>query len=186
MENIRYREDFDLVNDIAPGKHFYQFYKSPGDLLQIIVPYFEAGVRKNNFCFWALPPFLTVEKAKEALARSIPNIDDLIQMGNFEIVTKLEWYGNGETFDGNFVLKKYVNKIKEAISRGFSIIRLTGDMSDTKSDLWPTVQEYEQKVQSQMDLLPCIVLCSYSIHELHLQQTKEVLDCHHSVLIAKV
>jgi len=181
-----YDQNFDLLHDIAPGKHFYQFYKSPQDLLKVLVPYWHSGVRHGNFCFWAIPSFMTVAGAFEALTPDIPNIGSLIQSRRFEIVTHSDWYGDGETFDGNEVIKKYTGMIEETIRRGFSTIRIAGDTSGFQPHLWDLLQEYECIGQSQIDTMPCIALCSYPLHDLRLQQTKDVLDHHHGVLIARV
>ena len=181
-----FTENFDLVNDVAPGRHFYQFYKTSDDLLKVLLPYWKSGVQKKNFCFWVVPAFMTTEQAKASLSRVISNINDLIYNGAFEIVPHAEWYGDGETFDGDLVLSKYLNRIKEAISNGFSVVRLSGDLAGFQPHLWSAVQEYEANCQSQIHMMPCIALCSYPLHTLRLQQTKDVLDHHHSALVAKV
>ena len=181
-----FKEDFDLVHEIAPGKHFYQFYKSPDDLLGILVRYWRAGVQKKNFCFWVLPAYMSVEEAKAVLIPAIPQLDELLYEGSFEIVPHVNWYGDGETFDGDLVIQKYVDKMKEAISNGYSVIRVAGDTSGFKPHLWNALQEYEHKGQEQIHMLPCIALCSYPINSLRLQQTKDVLDNHHAVLVARV
>ena len=179
-------DDFDSLHDVAAGRHFYQFYKSAEDLYKVLIPYWQAGVEKGNFCFWVVPVFLTLENARELLSAAIPDLDRLIAEGKFELAAHADWYGDGETFDGDGVLGKYIGKIEEAISRGFSVVRIAGDTSGFKPHLWPLFQEYEKKGHAEIDSLPCIVLCSYSLHDLRLQQTKDVLDHHHGVLIAKV
>lgn len=178
--------NFDRIHDISAGKHFYQFYKTPEDLLKVLQPYWQEGIRKENFCFWVVPDFMSVEEARQFLVGSIPNIDRLFSEKSFEIVPHVEWYGPGDTFDAEAVATRYMNKIVEAISRGFSVVRISGDNKVSRADLWPIVHEYERNFQSKAASLPCIVLCSYQIHDLGLQQTKDVLDCHDGVLVARV
>ena len=185
MKNSAFKEDFDLLHDINPGKHFYQFYKDPNDLLKALAPYWEAGVQKGNYCFWIAPVYMTVREAKAALTE-IPHIEEAFQKGSFEIVSHEDWYGDGETFDGDLVLNKFTIKLKEVVSRGFSIMRCAGDAFGFKQHLWSALQEYERKGQSQIHEFPCIALCSYPIHMLRLQQTRDVLDNHHGVLVAHV
>ena len=179
-------EDFDLVHDIGPGRHFYQFYKSGEDLFKVLLPFWRAGVEKGDFCFWAVPNFITLSSVRARLMEVTPDLDNLISKGSFEMVRHQDWYGNGETFDGDMVMEKYRRKIESAIQRGFSLVRIAGDISGFKSHLWPAVREYEKKAHSYIETLPCVVICSYPLHELKLQQTKDVLDCHHDVLVAKV
>lgn len=182
----QFREDFDLMHDITPGRHFYQFYKNPDDLLKVLIPYWYAGVQKKHYCFWSIPSFLTIEKAKFYLAKALPRIEQLIQEGAFELVTHHDWYGNGEYFNGDEMIDRYQKKVKQILKNGFSIIRFAGDASGFKPQVWPELKAYEQKGHAQIHKFPCIALCSYPLHELKLQQTKDVLDSHHGVLVAKV
>ncbi len=34
------------------GIHFCHFYPTREDLLNVLIPYFEAGVRNNELCLW--------------------------------------------------------------------------------------------------------------------------------------
>lgn len=183
---MKLTQDFDLLHDVSPGRHFYQFYRFPEDLLKVLNPYWQTGVRKGNFCFWVVPAFMTLEEAVESLSASIPHIETLINSKKFEMVTHEEWYGNGENLNIRGMVQKYTAKIKSAIENGFSCVRMAGDASGFRKSAWPLLQDYEKVGQSQIHSMPCIALCSYPLHELSLHQTKQVLDHHHSVLVAKV
>jgi len=178
---------FDLLHDVVPGRHFYQFYKSQNDLLQVLVSYWKAGIEKNNFCFWVVPYFLSVENARQFLSDEIPQFRFYEAKGGFELEPHVAWYGDGDTFDGDLVAKKYIDKMKEVLSRGFQIIRIAGDTSGLKPHVWPELRAYERKGHALMkDLTNVIALCSYPLHRLSLQETKDVLDSHHGVLVVKV
>ena len=179
-------QDFDVLHDIGPGRHFYQFYKNKEDLLKVLLLYWQSGIQKGDFCFWVVPGFMTVDEATEFLEQNIPEFEEHAAMGGFELREHAEWYGTSECFDGDLVMGKYVNKMKEAIGNGFHVIRVSGDMGSYEAAKWPLLREYERKGHARIHELPCIALCSYPIHDLNLQETKDVLDNHHGVLVAKV
>ncbi|MGZ5556010.1 MAG: MEDS domain-containing protein, partial [Candidatus Aminicenantales bacterium] len=41
-----------IIGDVSWGTHFCQFYRTAQDLLDILVPYFVAGLQNNEFCMW--------------------------------------------------------------------------------------------------------------------------------------
>ncbi len=180
------KEDFDLLHDVSPGKHFYQFYKSPDDLLKVLIPYWKAGIQKGDFCLWMTPSFLTVSEAKAALGEAVSNLDLLMAKGYFEIVSHAAWYGDGETFDGDLVLAKFRSRFEKARKQGFRVMRVAGDASGFQFHVWPSLRDYEMKCQVSIEQASFIALCSFPLHELKLQQTKDILETHHSVLVAKV
>ncbi|MBI4388455.1 MAG: MEDS domain-containing protein [Candidatus Omnitrophica bacterium] len=179
-------EDFDLLHDVNPGKHFYQFYKSPEDLLKVLIPYWKAGIQKGDFCFWVAPSFLTVSEAKSTLGKVVSSLDFLVAKGCFEIISHATWYGDGEIFDGDLVFAKFMVKLEEVSRKGFRVMRVAGDASGHKPHLWSSVREYEVKSHAKITGSNFIALCSFPLHELKLQQTKDVLETHHSALIARV
>jgi len=50
-ERIR-KSGIGSIGDIPWGTHFCQFYQTKEDLLDILVPYFKAGLENNEFCMW--------------------------------------------------------------------------------------------------------------------------------------
>lgn len=183
---INTTEDFDLMHDVEPGKHFYQFYKSEEDLIKVMLLYWQSGIDKGDFCFWVVPDFMTVKKAREILSSQLKNFHNHELLGGFELVPHIAWYGDGETFDGDATTAKYEQKITEAIQKGFKIARVSGDASGFKPHVWPQLRDYERKGHAKIHNFPCIALCSYPIHQLGLQETRDVLENHHGVLVAKV
>src|SRR3977135_2824524 len=43
-----------LVGDVPWGTHFCHFYETKEDLLDILVPYFKAGLENNESCVWVV------------------------------------------------------------------------------------------------------------------------------------
>jgi hypothetical protein len=42
----------DIIGDVPWETHFCKFYQTKEDLLDILVPYFKAGLENNDFLIW--------------------------------------------------------------------------------------------------------------------------------------
>jgi MEDS: MEthanogen/methylotroph, DcmR Sensory domain len=42
----------EAVGEVPWGTHFCIFYETKKDLLEIVVPFFKAGLQANEFCLW--------------------------------------------------------------------------------------------------------------------------------------
>src|ERR1700692_531779 len=75
-----------VIDDVPWGSHICMFYESKTDLLDATVSYFEAGLDSNEFCIWVVSDPITMEDAKSALRRNIPDFDRHWSDGQFELV----------------------------------------------------------------------------------------------------
>jgi hypothetical protein len=55
------RFELEPVGDVPWGTRLCQFYQTKEDLIDILVPYFKAGLESNEFCMW----FIVVNVAGE-------------------------------------------------------------------------------------------------------------------------
>ncbi len=76
------------VGDLPWGSHLAQFYDSKQDLLEVLVPYFKAGLENNEFCLWAVQAPLNVEEAQVALRETFPRLPERMEAGQIEIVAE--------------------------------------------------------------------------------------------------
>src|SRR5258705_818726 len=88
-----------LMGDMPWGTHICLFHETPEDLLDTAVCYFEAGLKSNEFCVWAISDPVTETDARDALRLAVPNLDELLEAGQLEILQASEWYLKGGQFD---------------------------------------------------------------------------------------
>lgn len=57
--------------------HFSVFYETKQHLLNIVIPFFKAGLAANEFCLWIVSgsELLTIDEAKAALGEAVPDFD---------------------------------------------------------------------------------------------------------------
>jgi len=63
------------------GTHCCQFYHTRQDLLDVLVPYFRAGLHDDEHCVWVVAHPLDVPAAKAALGSAIPEFDQCLARG---------------------------------------------------------------------------------------------------------
>jgi DNA-binding CsgD family transcriptional regulator len=156
----------EAVGEVAWGTHFCVFYETRRDLLDIVVPFFKAGLQANEFCLWivANSELLTTKEAKAILHDAVPNLDRLLENGNIEIVPYHKWFLNGRAVNIHKAIAQFRQKVGEAAKRGFSGTRLTGSPAWMRNNLRArSFREFEQVFDGQLTREPMIAACTFPL-----------------------
>src|SRR5665811_1168961 len=145
-EKLR-KSGIDIIGDVPWGTHFCQFYQTKEDLMDLLVPYFKAGLENNEFCIWITSQPSEVEEAKEVLRRAVSDFDVYLEQGQIEIVPYTHWYVNEGVSDSERVLNGWVEKLNKALTNGFDGLRLGNSFWLEKKD-WNGFVNYEIRVNS--------------------------------------
>jgi hypothetical protein len=151
MESALVKTGIDIIGDVPWGTHFCQFYQTKQDLLDILVPYFKAGLENNEFCMWITAEPLNEEEATEAMLKAVPDFAQYAARGQIEILPHTNWYLQDGVFDGQRVLDGWVDKLNQALARGYAGLRLTGNTFWLERNGWEDFTEYETEVNSVID-----------------------------------
>src|SRR5712691_11863656 len=114
-----------IVGDVPWGTHFCYFYETKQDLLDILVPYFKAGLESKEFCLWIISnsELITTEEAKGALGQAVSALDRYLAEGRIEIVPHDRWFLKGGVFDFHRVADRFKEKLDDALARGYTGMR---------------------------------------------------------------
>ena len=151
------------IGNLPWGSHICQFYQTKDDLIDILVPYFKAGLANNEFCMWITSKPLGVDDATEALKKEVSNLDECIRKGQIEILDASEWYIEGGKFDSPRVLQGWIEKEGQALALKFDGLRASGNMSWLERDEWRAFADYEAEIETVICKYSMIALCSYSL-----------------------
>jgi len=185
MENGKRKTGIEVIGDVPWGTHLCQLYRTKKDLAEILVPYFEAGLRSNEYCMWVTSEPLGVEQAKRALRRSVRNLDDYLEKGQIEILDASEWYTKSGRFESERVLNGWVEKEKEALSRGFEGLRLTGNTFWLEDAEWRDFAEYESEVDRVIGNYRMLAICSYSLDRCGASEVIDVVNNHQCAIVLR-
>ena len=179
------KSGIDIVGNVPWGAHFCQFYRTKKDLIDILVPYFKAGLENNEFCMWVTSEPLMTEEAKAALKKVVKNLDDYIKNGQIEILDYTQWYTKSGKFEADKVLQGWVKKEEQAIKKGFDGLRLTGNTFWLEKKDWKKFADYEVAISNTIDKHRIIAICSYSLDKCGTSEVIDVVSTHQLSLIKR-
>jgi hypothetical protein len=133
-----------LVGDIPWGTHFCHFFETKKDLLDTLLLYFKVGLEENELCVWIVAEPLTVDEARYALRRVVPDLDRRLADRHIEIHAHHDWYLNRGALDLGRATRAWDAKLVEALERGFSGLRVNGSAAWLAPDQRRAFSEYEE------------------------------------------
>ncbi|MBU2009657.1 MAG: MEDS domain-containing protein [Chloroflexi bacterium] len=174
-----------MVGNVSWGTHLCLFYKIQEDLLDILIPYWEEGLKRGQLCIWATSEFLGVAAAKAALAKAVMNLDEYVKGGQIEIVDARECYTNSRKFDQDETLQDWFKKERQAVERGFTGVRVAGDTSWLEEEDWRAFADYEATLDNIIGKHRIVVICSHSLDKCLAYQIIDASSNHQGTLIKR-
>ena len=183
-KNIR-DSGIDTVGEVPWGTHFCQFYQTKEDLMDILVPYFKAGLENNELCIWITSQPLEVEEAKTSMITAGPDFDVYLEKGQIEIIPYTSGFLKKGIFDLDRVVNSWVEKINQALARGYDGLRVAGDNRWLEKEGWNEFIDYENKVDVVLDKHHVIALCPYYLDMCSTVEIIDVVSSHQFALIKR-
>jgi signal transduction histidine kinase len=151
------------VGDVPWGRHFCHFYQTKQDLLDLLIPYFIAGLENNEFCLWiTYPPLLDGEPQQE-LIRCFPEAAQHVSKGDIEVVPFSEWYLHNGAFNSSNAVNALNEKLDWALAKGYAGMRVNGSGAWVTEEQWAHFAQYEQQVEDMIIDRKMIALCTYPL-----------------------
>jgi PAS domain S-box-containing protein len=175
----------DIIGDISWGTHICLFYQTTNDLIDILVPYFKAGLENNELCMWITSDPLNAVDAKRSLERVVKNLDEYLQKGQIEILDYRQWYIQSGEFNAGRVLRGWVEKERQAVQSGWDGLRLTGNTFWLDKGDWKEFIEYERMVDHVIDEYRMIAICTYFLDKCGASEVIDVVSNHQSALVKR-
>lgn len=150
------------VGEASWGTHFCYFYENKRDLLDILVPYFKAGLDNNEFCLLLISAPLSEDDAENALRQVVPDFDRHVTAGNIEILPHHRWYLKEGAPDLRGVINGWMAKLDQALANGYAGMRVSGNMSWIQERDWE-FHAYERELDGFIAGRSAILLCTYQL-----------------------
>lgn len=161
------------LGDIAWGTHLCHLYETKQDLLDILVPYFRAGVENNERCLSVLSDHRSVEQVTAALRNALPDTYKEIEIVGYDNL-----YLTGDVFSAAAVLDSWREKLDTALARGYAGLRVQGDVSWLTKETWKDFLNYEKALDESLSKQEMIVLCTYPLSAVSASQMLNVARTH--------
>jgi PAS domain S-box-containing protein len=138
------------VGDIPWGTHFCHFYANKTELLEVLIPYFKAGLEQNEFCLWEVFGPLNLREAKIALERALPGARARVATGDIEIVPRQ-------------LAHDWDAKLQKALAKGYAGMRVNANGARLEKGGQQSSDAYEDEFSGLIADRPMILLCSYPL-----------------------
>jgi PAS domain S-box-containing protein/putative nucleotidyltransferase with HDIG domain len=175
-----------LVRGLAdphPGTHLCQFYRTKKELVDVLVPFFKAGIERNEFCLWITSDPLGDVEARQAIGDALPTFEERLARGQIKVLDHTAWYTKNGVFDVQRSSEAFADEIRRAMSNGFSGVRLATNLSWLSRKDWHRFTEYEDRADEFVSRRPMRVICSYPLGKCGAPEVIDILRNHHSVII---
>jgi len=183
MKTIIRPSGIEGLGDMSWGTHFCLFYESKEDLLDFFIPYFKAGLDHDEFCLCvASEPLIAVE-AERAMQQALPHFERYLAEGQIEITAHTDWYLREGHFDERRVLQGWINKVAQALAKGFSGVRFAANILLEEHD-WESFARYEGNLDETLHDLRIEGLCAYNLNRYSAANMLEVIR-HHQFTLAR-
>jgi PAS domain S-box-containing protein len=132
---------------------------------------------------WVTSEPLKVAEAKQVMRKAVIDFDEYLRRGQIEIFPYNEWYLLGGIFDDDPVLKGWVTKLEQALARGYSGLRLTGNTFWLERNHWQAFTEYEAKVNDIIAKYRMLAICTYCLDKCDGTAVIDVVKNHQFALV---
>jgi DNA repair protein RadC len=155
----------DVLGTVPWGTHICYFYNTKQDLIDTLVPYFQAGLKNNEFCIWVTSKSLNKKEAEEAMREAVPDFSQYLSSQQMEIIPHTDWYLKDGAFNREKVINGWIEKLRGALASGHDGVRVTGDTSWLKRKDWSKFIDYEKEVNDTISKYHLLALCTYPLHK---------------------
>src|SRR5437016_2896164 len=168
------------------GSHFCQFYQTKAGLINLLVPYFKAGLENHEFCLWLTSDPLNEKDARKAMRQAVSHFHRYVQAGQIEIVPHTKWYLPDGDFDVQRVVPGWIEKLNHALTRGYAGMRATGNFARLPKVSWHDFAEYEQLLNKAIEKHKMLLLCTYAMENCGATEITDVVRIHQHALMQRL
>jgi anti-sigma regulatory factor (Ser/Thr protein kinase) len=166
------------------GDHVCHLFDQKEDLGQILVPYFKAGLERNEACLWVTSSPYATERAASDMRAAMPDFDRRTAAGQIQIIGYDEWYTKQGALSAAETIRNWVLRKDEALASGYAGLRITGNTSFLDEGMWNDFMDYERALDVALQGQRILTLCSYCKAKCSVDAMLEAM-CAHGLSLTK-
>lgn len=176
---------FEYVKRIPPGMHLCIFYQNQAELIEILLPYYQEGIKNHELCVWIAAEPLNSAETREIFEKNWPESANLLKNGHLEIISHEDWYLKDKIFKGEKVAQLMQEKLNLASKSGYHGLRISGNASWLKMPDWDAFIHFEENINQTITNSPVIALCAYPLNNFRISELIEVFSQHQAAVLKK-
>src|SRR4030081_3386151 len=127
MDRSQSRDSHVGVEDqLRHGDHVCQFYHSAEDLSEVLIPYFKAGLERNESCLWVTSSPYGRDRALSELRTAVAGFVQRAAARQIQISAHDEWYTKHGTLSTTQLIQNWLSQKNEALELGYAGLRISG------------------------------------------------------------
>jgi hypothetical protein len=172
------REGVGLDGLFRPGDHACYFFRSGNEIGEVLVPYFKAGLERNELCMWFTGRPYGKDRAASELRAAMADFDRRAVSGQIRIFDYEEWLSQQEPMSPVEAARSWLARADEAIASGYVGLRASGNTSFLDESAWDGQLVSERAGTEIFTGQPIVVLCGYSFDRCSAKGVVDVVHCH--------
>jgi anti-sigma regulatory factor (Ser/Thr protein kinase) len=172
------RRDVGLPELFRPGDHACYFFRSGADIGEVLVPYFKAGLERNELCMWFTGPPYGKDRATDELRADLADFDRRAKAGQISIVDYEEWLAKQDMMGPVERARSWLARTDEAIASGYAGLRASGNASFLDESAWDEFLVCERAGTEFFTGQRITVLCGYGFDRCSAKAVVDVVHCH--------
>ena len=180
-EKLR-KSGINVLGDIPWGSHLCQFFETEEDLLQLVIPYFKAGIENNEFCLWIMFDRKQVDHAIKMLKVLDPDLIKNLEKKSIEIVDYMTLYFRDGHFDDKEVCDDVNKRQQNALTAGYDGMRIHANDTWLVCQNWDVFVKYEREMQTLVHDQQIILLCTYDLSGLNATTLLDMAHLHDTII----
>jgi len=163
---------------LRAGDHVCQFYASAEDLAEVLIPFFKAGLERNESCLWIAGNLYGVERASSDMRAAVADFDQRATVGQIQIVDQGEWHAKYGALSVAGRVQSFLSWKDGALASGYTGIRSGGDLSSLHEGNLDAFLDYERAVDNAFQHQPIVALCCYCLTKCSGKCLLDAVACH--------
>jgi DNA-binding CsgD family transcriptional regulator len=163
---------------IGHGSHLCAFYETKDDLIDLVLPFFDRGIRRGELCVWMMPDTVSADEATLHTHASAAG-------NGIELYRGRDLYLKGSHFERDHVVRFWDKKLQQALSMGHQGMRCSGDAFWLQPSDWNAFLDYERDIAKTIAGTPITLLCTYPLSVSKIGDIFDVACAHHVALVRR-
>jgi len=172
------------ISDLELGQHTCCIHENREKRKEVIRSFLQEGFRSNHKIIYVVREAKKPE-VRDQLEQVIASFESLIGNGQLELLGMKDVFLREGSFNPDYVIKLLRAKVNEALSNGFSGLRLTSDMAWVKKTEISSEKliEYESKLNRVFSEQEALGLCQYDRNLFEPDVLLDALRAHPTAII---
>jgi len=179
MPDVVLRDLLNTIGRIKKHDHLCLIYKTQEEQFSTVIPFIKIGLERGEKCIYVTDENTAATVIDSMKAMDIP-VEEAIELGKLTIISKQESYLKQGYFDPDWMIKFLKDATDDAIEKGFSALRVTGEMTWVLSGDPGTerLMEYEAKLNYFFPENDALAICQYNLNRFSPEIIQGVISTH--------